>query len=246
MFSTCLQVSTEDSTVLGETIANNTVPPSAGDPGLMGGSILRLVGLLPAVLAKHMDEVLAKQERRDFTVNLVTAASALVESVTGWREIPEESGRFGTTSQVLIAIDSLGYIFGSAVREAKDNCDEEGKTMFPSDNVKLMVSSLPGGSNSSQCSKLKGLGSVCLPPPPSLGLPSGCLVRVTTALSLPEGGAPMFPPGMQGLQFGTPGLGGNIVGLTIENNNVTINVEEGAEPITVTIRHGEVEVRQQQ
>jgi hypothetical protein len=245
MSSTCVQVDTEDSGVLGETMAQNTLPPSDEDPGLTGGSVLRLVNLLPAVLDKHEDEGPAEQERKEFTVNLVTAASALVESVTGWREIPEESGRFSTTSQILTAIDSLGYIFGSAGREAKDDCDEEDRTSFPSDNVKLVVSSLPGGSDSIQCSELEALGSVCLPPPLSLGLPPGCLVRVATALRLPGGGAAMFPPGMSGLQFETPDLSGNIVGLTIENNNVTINVEENAEPIIVTIRHGQVEVSQQ-
>ena len=47
---------TEPSSTIGETILNNTRPPTAEDPGMAGGSIKTLVNLFDVILKKHEAE----------------------------------------------------------------------------------------------------------------------------------------------------------------------------------------------
>ena len=92
----------------------NTKPPTDNNPGITGGSIIKLFDQYGDLFIKHDNYNGDSDYNYQFTENIIRATSVILRSDIGWNEIHEEQLRFNTSSEILLSIDNLGYIFGKA------------------------------------------------------------------------------------------------------------------------------------
>lgn len=173
------------------------------------------------------------------------ATSALMVSKIGWKEIGEDTERFQTSSDILKSVDYLGYIFGS--KKKMKGCDEKHDN-FPTANIQLVVENLPAALNEDEgaCFSFEGSGSICLPPIGNHGLEEEeCYTHVSTLFKIADDNTDMFPTNIHIYKKNmiNSKIGNNLVGLTIENNTMPINLPNGSDLIIVTIFNEKVEVR---
>ena len=223
---------TDGSKAVSEMMVEKTRKP-AGDPGMTGGSIRRLLQLYRNIMAGHQAEDGGLEARTSFTENMVQATSNIMELAVGWQEIPvSDGGRFETTSEMLSSIDLLGFIYGSngpALRSCEDK-----QTDFVSDNIKLAIFA-DDEDNDSKCFAAGDLGSICLPNNDQSSS-HGCSVNVASLFEVQE--EEMFL-----VENKTDGassfLSNNLIGLTVNNAPYTISTSE---LVRVTIKHNDVQV----
>ena len=225
----------------------NTSPPSETNPGLTGGSFIKLIDQYGDLFTKHENYDGGSDYNHNFTENILKATSIILQSDVGWNEIHSEVLRFTTSSEVLISIDNLGYIFGKAEHKIKQSCPEYANK-FTSDQISLDVRTLPsvinGGVNA--CFSFESdntHGTICLPETSDVFLNPDCLVYVATAFAVDAQKSGIFPTTMGAMVEETDlSLSNNLLGLTIENGNVEIDMVGKDEPIVLTFLHDKLMV----
>ena len=226
------QVETDGSEAVSKMLVEKTRKP-AGDPGMTGGSIRRLLQLYRDIMAGHQAEEGGLGARRSFTENMLNATSNIMELSVGWGEIPvSDGGRFETTSQMLSSIDLLGFIYGSNGPSSK-TCEDE-QTDFVSDNIKLAIFA-GDEENDSKCFAAGDLGSICLPNTEHSSIP-GCPVNVASLFEVQEEAMFLVE---NTTDDASSFLSNNLIGLTVNNAPYTASTSE---LVRVTIKHNKVQV----
>ena len=227
------------SEIILETILENTKPASHDDPGMDGGSILALVNMFEGLLAKHDQEDGSTEDRKEFTNNIVTTTSVLIEQEQGWSEIESESLRSQLFSSNLLSMDNMGYIFGK--HENTSECNQEEHN-FPSENVNLKVRAI-SSSESNTCYTFDSLGSsgsICLPPSDVRDEVNDCSIHVASSFSIDSEKNNFFPDSFK--HANSSFFGKSLIGLRIDNGSIDIQIPEDAAPIIVTFKHEENKV----
>ena len=227
-------------------ILENTKPPTENDPGITGGSIIKLFNQYEGLFIKHDNYNGDSDYNYQFTENMIRATSVILRSDIGWNEIHEEQLRFNTSSEILLSIDNLGYIFGKAKRNTKKSC-LENINKFTSDHISLDVRILHSDmNNDDDCfvfTSGQSQGSICLPNTPEIPEHEDCLVHVATAYATDVLKSQIFPTSMEKeVDDNDLILHNNLLGLTIENGDVSIDISETDQPIVITFLHDKLQI----
>lgn len=226
-------------------ILENTKPPTDNDPGITGGSIIKLFDQYGDLFIKHDNYNGDSDYNHQFTENIVKATSVILRSDIGWNEIHDELLRFETSSEILLSMDNLGYIFGKAKQKKSQTCLENIKK-FTSDYISLNVRNLPAEMNNDDAcfvfDSSQSQGSICLPNP-SYVAGQDCLVHVATAYATDVQRSQIFPTRMEkDIEDNELILHNNLLGLTIENGDVSIDISEDDQPIVITFLHDKLQI----
>ena len=227
---------TANSLQISEIVISRTKPSSEADLGLTGGSITTLTKQFESLLEKHAFEENGLENRKSFTNNLVSSISIIMNLECGWNEIHAEKLRYQTSSDLLVFIDSVGFILGKYLQTSKSNC-EENLLDFAADHVSLLVkNSLLTSSNSCFSFEASGSrGSICIPESSSNTM--DCSVQVATSYSTDSSKSNIFPNFLsrepQELSFGD-----QLIGLTLNNRSFS-----SASPVVITFIHDQKIVR---
>ena len=222
---------TDGSEAVSELLVEKTRKP-AGDPGMTGGTIRRLLHLYQDIMKGHQAEEGGVDARKSFTRNMLQATSNIMELAVGWHEIPISDGRFETTSQMLSSIDLLGFIYGSN-EPASKTCEDE-QTDFVSDNIKLAIFA-GNDDNANNCFAAGDLGSICLPITEDSSSP-GCSVNVASQFEVQEEAMFLVE---NNTDDASSFLSNNLIGLTVNNAPYKTKTSE---LVRVTIKHNDIQV----
>jgi hypothetical protein len=227
-----------------ETILENTEPASEDDPGMTGGSIVALVNMYRELLTKHDQEDDSTEDNKVFTNNIVRATSVLIKHELGWNEIKSQSLRSKTFSRILSSMDNIGYIFGKSLQQNNSECNQSSH-VFPSKNVNLKVRAIAASNTEMKnCFTFGSSGSICLPPADKSDKDQEedkpCSVHVASSFSIESEKSKYFPTS---LRSATKSIFGNsLIGLTIDNGSIGMQLPGDSEPIVVTFNHEENKV----
>jgi hypothetical protein len=218
----------ENSKTILETILEIT--NTASEDGMDGGSIVALVNMFGGLLTKHDYEDGSTEDREEFTNNIVTTTSVLIEQEQGWSEIESKGLHSQTFSSILLSMDNMGYIFGKHENTSECNQDEHN---FQSENVNLKVRAI-SASESNTCHTFGSSGSICLPPSDMKDEVKNCSIHVASSFSFDSEKSNFFP---DSFKTANSTFGNSLIGLRIDNGSIEIQLPEDAAPIVVTFKH---------
>ena len=229
-----------------EIILENTKPATEDNPGMTGGSIATLVNSYSELLTKHEHEFGDSEDNTIFTSNIIKATSVLVKLKCGWNEIQSESLRFQTSSNILVSMDNIGYIFGKSLQETKSECVQD-EHIFVTDNVNLNVRTISSSDTDlNACFAFDNLGSsgsICLPEADMGAVNKECSILVASSFLIDPEESNIFPSSFSTRRgFSDSFLGDNLIGLTIDNGSMPIQIPEDSAPIVVTFAHEDSKV----
>ena len=205
----------------------------ASSEDLFGGSIVSLVGILGSVLEKRADDMTGA-----ITEEMLTSTSILLNFVTGWTEITDETERYRTTSNILTFVDNLGFLYNN-----ESVCLEESVSVV-STNINLTITRFIQPPQEEVCFDPAGAGqqNVCLP---AASLPdTACTTAVSTHFALDQPRMElMFPSEVKNYVL----INGekiifnpHLIGLTINNKTLALDQSEGL--VTIEFEHDGFEV----
>ena len=166
-----------------------------------------------------------------FVRNMLTATSDVTQLQVGWNEIPDENLRFQTSSSVLSFIDIIGYQHVQEKQSRSSQCLEEDEVLT-SENIILNLHSGDRG-DSSLCFDFDeggdgARGRICIP---ESSVEDDCPTYVSSYFAFDNEKSSLFP---------TPagaGLGSNLLGLTVNNGSLSIDIDSQSDLIEITFLH---------
>ena len=192
-----------------------------------------MVGILGSVLENRTDDV-----RGTITEEMLMSTSFLLNFVTGWTEITDETERFQTTSNILTFVDNLGFLYSD-----RSACQEESVSLA-STNINLTIRTFSQPPLEEVCFDPAGSGQqrICLPP---ASLPhSECSTAVSTHFALDQARMElMFPREMKNyvlLNREKIIFNPHLIGLTI--NNESLDLDQGL-LVAIEFEHNGFEVK---
>ena len=146
--------------------------------------------------------------------------------------------RFQTSSSILVSMDNIGYIFGKSIQDSKSDCDQD-EQVFSTENINLTVRT----SSLNTCFTFGSSGSICLPEAGTEEWIKPCSIHVASSFTIEPEKSNIFPD-----RFGTRTssntsmLGDGLIGLTIDNGSIPIELTEDSAPFVVTFVHEDSKV----